>query len=101
MDYYYRVKNVPFWNKFLHSLEESGKKERNEEHHLLPQHFLKTSYFGVVRPYSGAKVPFPPPPPPPTSMPHELTTILKVCFACATVLICPKTIKKGQLFFSY
>ncbi|CDW52633.1 protein nlg c; protein nlg b; protein nlg a [Trichuris trichiura] len=77
VDSFYRAHEIAFWNNFLPSLESTGRTESNPEHHLLPQHFLKNSYFGVVRPYDVGKMPFPPPPLPPTPIPTELTTILQ------------------------
>ncbi|KRY51457.1 Neuroligin-1, partial [Trichinella britovi] len=78
VDSFYRAHEVAFWDNFLPSLEENGKSESNPEHHLLPRHFEKSSYFGIVKPYgSNVKIPFPPPPLPPTPMPKELTTLLQ------------------------
>ncbi|VDO95612.1 unnamed protein product [Soboliphyme baturini] len=69
---------MAFWNNFLPLLHESGKTESNPEHHLLPQHYLKSSYFGVVKQKNGhTKIPFIPPPLPPTPIPQELTTLLQ------------------------
>lgn len=73
---YYRNAQVGFWNSFIPQLHKKGKEAEpvGEEHHLLPEHFRKDSYFGKTRHFSSfANLPFPPPPMPP-SPPPELTT---------------------------
>ncbi|OZC06828.1 Carboxylesterase [Onchocerca flexuosa] len=53
--------------------------EHLKEHHFLPNHFKRDSFFGTVRPYASyANEPFPPPPLPPTPLPkfiEKLTTL--------------------------
>uniref|UniRef100_A0A1I7V3L8 COesterase domain-containing protein n=1 Tax=Caenorhabditis tropicalis TaxID=1561998 RepID=A0A1I7V3L8_9PELO len=73
---YYRNAQVGFWNSFIPQLHRKGKETEpvGEEHHLLPEHFKKDTYFGKIRHFSTySNVPFPPPPMPP-SPPPELTT---------------------------
>ncbi|VDP21500.1 unnamed protein product [Onchocerca flexuosa] len=78
---YYRNAQVGFWNGLVPQLHASGKEgvPVPEEHHFLPNHFKRDSFFGTVRPYASyANEPFPPPPLPPTPLPkfiEKLTTL--------------------------
>lgn len=50
-----------------------------QEHHFLPNHFKRESFFGTVRPYASyANEPFPPPPLPPTPLPKSIEK-LTIC----------------------
>uniref|UniRef100_A0A915IRR1 Carboxylesterase type B domain-containing protein n=1 Tax=Romanomermis culicivorax TaxID=13658 RepID=A0A915IRR1_ROMCU len=80
MEFFYRAHHVAFWNRFLPSLQESGRSEADVDHHLLSDHFLKSSYFGVVQPFSTDRpvIPIPPPPALPTPPPAEVTSKIRV-----------------------
>ncbi|MFH4974303.1 hypothetical protein AB6A40_001012 [Gnathostoma spinigerum] len=72
---YYRNERVGFWNGFIPQLHNPGHSDIQvpEEHHFLPHHFKRDSFFGHVRPYASyANDPFPPPPIPPAPIPKEL-----------------------------
>ncbi|CAD5229299.1 unnamed protein product [Bursaphelenchus okinawaensis] len=73
---FYRNSYVGFWNNYIPRLSKNkDERDRNvdEEHHFLPDHFNKQSFYGVVRPYSNLNNhPFPPPPMPPTPLPKDL-----------------------------
>uniref|UniRef100_A0A915MHX9 Carboxylesterase type B domain-containing protein n=1 Tax=Meloidogyne javanica TaxID=6303 RepID=A0A915MHX9_MELJA len=70
---YYRNSNVQFWNGFIPILNKRGDKDIPEEHHFLPNHFDRSSFFGQPRPFSTYhNFAFPPPPMPPTPFPKEL-----------------------------
>ena len=71
---YYRNNFVGFWSSFVPQLNK-GPRDGSipEEHHFLPDHFNKQSFFGSVRPYSALhNDPFPPPPLPPTPIPKNV-----------------------------
>ncbi|KAI6232384.1 Neuroligin-1 [Aphelenchoides besseyi] len=71
---YYRNAQVGFWSQYVPKLNR-GNKERSvqEEHHFLPDHFNRQTFYGVVRPYSSFhNEPFPPPPSPPTAFPKDI-----------------------------
>uniref|UniRef100_A0A183CAU1 COesterase domain-containing protein n=1 Tax=Globodera pallida TaxID=36090 RepID=A0A183CAU1_GLOPA len=75
MKNYYRNSFVQFWSAFIPILNRMGGKDVSEEHHLLPAHFDRATFFGVPRSFTAARpnIPFPPPPPPPpTPFPKEL-----------------------------
>ncbi|CAG9535697.1 unnamed protein product [Cercopithifilaria johnstoni] len=78
---YYRNAQVGFWNGLIPQLHANGKEgvPVPEEHHFLPNHFKRDSFFGTVRPFASyANEPFPPPPLPPTPLPksiEKLTTL--------------------------
>ncbi|EFO24748.2 hypothetical protein LOAG_03741 [Loa loa] len=72
---YYRNAQVGFWNGLVPQLHANGKEgvPVPEEHHFLPNHFKRDSFFGTVRPYASfANEPFPPPPLPPTPLPKSI-----------------------------
>uniref|UniRef100_A0A0R3RTA7 COesterase domain-containing protein n=1 Tax=Elaeophora elaphi TaxID=1147741 RepID=A0A0R3RTA7_9BILA len=72
---YYRNAQVGFWNGLIPQLHANGKEgvPVPEEHHFLPNHFKRESFFGTVRPYASyANEPFPPPPLPPTPLPKSI-----------------------------
>ncbi|MCP9257032.1 Neuroligin-1 [Dirofilaria immitis] len=72
---YYRNAQVGFWNGLIPQLHANGKEgvPVPEEHHFLPNHFKRDSFFGTVRPYASyANEPFPPPPLPPTPLPKSI-----------------------------
>ncbi|PAV75764.1 hypothetical protein WR25_11712 isoform C [Diploscapter pachys] len=72
---YYRNAQVGFWTGFIPQLHVAGKEGEtiSEDHHLLPQHFRKDSFFGKVRPALKQSImPFPSPPLPPTPPPEGL-----------------------------
>ncbi|KJH41052.1 Carboxylesterase [Dictyocaulus viviparus] len=75
---YYRNARVGFWTSLVPELHSSGKEGGKvpEEHHLLPDHFKKDSFFGRVRafvPY--VNHPFPAPPLPPSPPPENIGKI--------------------------
>ncbi|KAL3075188.1 hypothetical protein niasHS_013411 [Heterodera schachtii] len=75
MKNYYRNSFIQFWSGFVPVLNQMGGKDVSEDHHLLPSHFDRTTFFGVPRPFGAiSNIPFPPPPPPPppTPFPKEL-----------------------------
>ncbi|CAJ0574213.1 unnamed protein product, partial [Mesorhabditis spiculigera] len=72
---YYRNAQVGFWTGLVPQLHNSGKEGTGipDDHHLLPRHFAKESFYGKVRPYGGyANEPFPPPPMPPSPPPKDI-----------------------------
>ncbi|CAJ0956199.1 unnamed protein product, partial [Mesorhabditis belari] len=72
---YYRNAQVGFWTGLVPQLQHAGKEGAGipNEHHLLPKHFAKETFFGRVRPYGPfANEPFPPPPMPPSPPPKDI-----------------------------
>uniref|UniRef100_A0A1I8BGX7 COesterase domain-containing protein n=1 Tax=Meloidogyne hapla TaxID=6305 RepID=A0A1I8BGX7_MELHA len=82
---YYKNSNVQFWNGFIPILNKRGDKDIPEEHHFLPNHFERSSFFGQPRPFSTYhNLPFPPPPMPPTPFPKELRNKLFSSYTIST-----------------
>ncbi|KAK6036755.1 hypothetical protein COOONC_25740 [Cooperia oncophora] len=79
---YYRNARVGFWTSLVPAIHSAGKEGGDipEEHHLLPDHFRKDSFFGRVRSFAPyANHPFPAPPLPPSPPPENIkrTTTMK------------------------
>ncbi|ETN71385.1 hypothetical protein NECAME_04681, partial [Necator americanus] len=79
---YYRNARVGFWTSLVPALHSSGKEGGDipEEHHLLPDHFRKDSFFGRVRSFAPfANHPFPAPPLPPSPPPDNVKKTTTGC----------------------
>nr|CDJ80083.1 Carboxylesterase domain containing protein [Haemonchus contortus] len=79
---YYRNARVGFWTSLVPAIHSAGRDGGDVpvEHHLLPDHFRKDTFFGRVRSFAPfANHPFPAPPMPPSPPPENLkkTTTMK------------------------
>ncbi|RCN36854.1 hypothetical protein ANCCAN_17268 [Ancylostoma caninum] len=79
---YYRNARVGFWTSLVPALHSAGKEGGDipEEHHMLPDHFRKDSFFGRVRSFAPfANHPFPAPPLPPSPPPENIKKTTTGC----------------------
>ncbi|CAI4232612.1 unnamed protein product [Auanema sp. JU1783] len=75
---YYRNAQVGFWTGLVPQLHLSGQEGSTvpEEHHFLPNHMKRDTFFGNVRSFSSFRNdPFPPPPMPPSPPPEKIKKI--------------------------
>uniref|UniRef100_A0A1I7X5E6 COesterase domain-containing protein n=1 Tax=Heterorhabditis bacteriophora TaxID=37862 RepID=A0A1I7X5E6_HETBA len=91
---FYRNAQVGFWTSLIPRLHQTGTEGGSvpEEHHFLPDHFKRDSFFGRVRPFAAfANHPFPPPPMPPSPPPENIKkTTTVVPHASSASSHCPR-----------